>query len=142
MLQESRRARELVVESIKLCLLLPSRTNQKRKGMCPQTGEWSCFALSPFFQSVLQSVLRSSASCSTPSTPTCCSSDAKARALSLRSILPAGLQHNSPLAIMELHRDELPELDLLVSSLLEGKARKKIGRDCAHLCVCEAGHAC
>jgi hypothetical protein len=57
---------------------------------------------------------------------------------SLRSILPSGLQHNPPLSVVELHRDELPELDLLVPSLLEGEAREEVGRDCAHLCVCEA----
>lgn len=43
---------------------------------------------------------------------------------------------------MELHRDELPEMDLLIPSFLKGEARQDVCGHCAHFCVCEAEHVC
>jgi hypothetical protein len=56
---------------------------------------------------------------------------------SFRAFSPPRLQHNLPLPIMELHRDKLPKLNLLITSFLKREAGKEVCRYCAHFCVRE-----
>ena len=56
---------------------------------------------------------------------------------SFRAFSPPRLQHNPPRPIMELHRDELPKLNFLITSFLEREAGKEVCRYCAHFCVRE-----
>jgi hypothetical protein len=66
-----------------------------------------------------------------------CRHPTRVHASSFRAFSPPRLQHNLPLPIMELHRDELPKLNFLITSFLEREAGKEVCRYCAHFCVRE-----
>ena len=93
--------------------------------------------MSCYLPSLLRNLLANGILCPSFISFAHCRHPTKVHPSSFRAFSPPRLQNNLPLPIMELHRDELSKLNLLITSFLKRKAGKEVCRYCAHFCIRE-----